>query len=174
MFPLLLTPTTTYEFQLPTTGLVQIRKVTPRFIDWSGEEPPKKYGKKLLLYEGRLAFAELVVLWAMQSVGWEGVWIDSYQGEKYRTGYWDSEPLTELPPEPTSMLSRIRDASGLKTGGAWDVFCWRGSEVVFAECKRKKKDSIKENQIRWLQAAINVGVPLESFLIVEWTSAETD
>jgi hypothetical protein len=47
--------------------------------------------------------------------------------------------------------------------------CWRGDVPLFVESKWKDHDQINENQRRWLQAALEVGIPIRSFLIVEWT-----
>jgi hypothetical protein len=57
--------------------------------------------------------------------------------------------------------------------GAWNVFCWRDSEYLFAESKRTGHDRIRDSQIAWLETALNLGLSPESFLIVEWTVAET-
>jgi hypothetical protein len=121
-------------------------------------------------YSGRQAFAELIILWSMNSAGWDGVWIDTFS-DVYRTGYWDSPKVRDLPAEPDSILSRIYQAKGSESG-AWDVFCWHGQEVVFVESKRKGKDRIRESQVLWLQAALDVGYSLSNFLVVEWSLAE--
>ena len=43
--------------------------------------------------------------------------------------------------------------------------------MVFAESKRAGADSIRASQVRWVEAALSVGVPLESLLVVEWELA---
>lgn len=165
-----LVPTTTQLLQLPKAGPVTVAKTTPRFTAWAGSMPADTYnGKQVLDYEGREAFAELAILWSLQSAGWEGVWIDTYSGV-FRTGYWGSSPVLELPPEMAALLGRIRDAAGSRFG-VWDVFCWRESEVLFAESKRAGRDAIRDTQVRWLQGALEIGMLLESFLVVEWSIA---
>ena len=42
-------------------------------------------------------------------------------------------------------------------------------EVAFAESKRRGSDKLRLSQVRWLQAALEAGIPLECFLIVEWS-----
>jgi hypothetical protein len=170
-YPALLAPTTTQLFTLPSSGTVEIPKATPAFTPWVGSPPADTYnGKPILEYEGRTAFAELAILWEFNSAGWDGVWIDTYSNA-YRTGYWDSPTITELPPGPAALLNRIRQAAGSR-GGAWDVFCWRGAEVLFAESKRAGRDTIRTTQVRWLDAALGLDLSPSNFLVVEWSITE--
>jgi len=103
----------------------------------------------------------------MHRIGWEGVWIDTYS-RKYRTGYWGEVPLSKLPPKPAQLLDQIYTRAGSHSG-AWDVFCWSGSNVLFAESKRAGRDKIRETQRHWLAAAVEEGYRNESFLVVEWS-----
>jgi hypothetical protein len=48
----------------------------------------------------------------------------------------------------------------------------RGTEILFAEAKKQRKDSLQRSQGGWLEAALDEGVPPSSFLIVEWDSRE--
>ncbi|HWO89882.1 MAG TPA: hypothetical protein VNL98_12125 [Gemmatimonadales bacterium] len=108
-----------------------------------------------------------MVLWTLQAAGWQGVWIDSYR-RCYRTGYWGSEPVT-LPAARLRLLEQLREAMGQR-GGAWDVYCWRGSRVLFAELKRAGRDRIRLGQRRFLEAGLEQQLPLDAFLIVEWAT----
>jgi hypothetical protein len=77
-----------------------VPKATPVFDPWLGQLPNDTYnGKQVLEFAGRPAFAELAVLWALNGIGWDGVWIDSYRG-LYRQGYWNCEPIRQLPDVP--------------------------------------------------------------------------
>jgi hypothetical protein len=173
IYPALLVPTTTLPLVLPTAGPVEVSKAAPVFNPWTGPQPADTYnGKPILDYDGRPAFAELAILWALHAAGWDGVWIDTYR-RVYRTGYWDSPVIRELPPEPTARLQRIHQAAGSR-GGAWDVFCWRGAELLFAESKRMGRDSIRPSQVRWLEGALRIGLPLSDFLVVEWSIASSN
>jgi hypothetical protein len=168
-YPTLLTPTTTQLFRL-ASGEVAVPKATPVFVAWPGQQPDDTYnGKQVLAFEGRPAFAELAVLWSLNALGWQGVWIDSYRGA-YRTGYWDCPTLTKLPDGPAKLLERIRVATGSRFG-AWDVFCWRDQELLMAECKRVRHDAIRGTQVRWLEAGLALGLSAGDFLIVEWSIA---
>lgn len=119
---------------------------------WPGPLPGDIYnGKTVLDWNGRPAFAELAILWSMMDAGWSGVWIDTYR-KIFRRGYWDNEPVT-LPEVQEELLKRIYSQAG----------------SMFLESKRNGKDRIRNSQVRFLAAALDVGVPLESFLMVEWS-----
>jgi hypothetical protein len=158
-----------YEPIVVSSGhVINVPKATPVFLPWRGNKILDDYnGKQVLNVGGEPAFAELAILWAMRAVGWEGVWIDTY-GRKYRTGYWGVAPLSELPPERAKALERIYARAGSRSG-AWDVYCWNGTKVLFAESKRAGRDRIRDSQQNWLAAAIGEGYPDESFLVVEWS-----
>lgn len=65
-------------------------------------------------------------------------------------------------------LAGIAETNGNSYKGCWDVLVWNGERTVFYELKRSKKDRIKATQLRWLRAALEVGLALEDFVIVEW------
>jgi hypothetical protein len=65
------------------------------------------------------------------------------------------------------MYQRILARNG-KRGGCWDVMAWNSEGVTFVECKQKDEDHISAKQIKWLESALNVGIPLERFAICEW------
>lgn len=157
------------EIRLPSDELVEIEKLEALFAPWRGDEVDTYGDKQVIDYRGRPAFAELVVLWDMQEDGWQGVWIDSYR-RKLRTGFWNVDPIQRLPERPSSLLERIYAAAGSRAG-AWDVFCWRGEDVRFTDCKRRSRDRIQPSQLRFLQAARSVDFPLSCFRIVEWDIA---
>jgi hypothetical protein len=162
-------PATAFErLLLPSGRIVDVPKVTASFALWRGEQPPERQRKKPIVeFEGRMAFAELAILWSLQKLGWNGVWMGAYRG-KIRADYWNL-PLFELPSEPKAVLDRISAVRGGKEGGTWDVFCWRDNEYLFAESKWKNHDHLKPAQLEWLDAALSADLPLSYFLIVEWS-----
>ena len=88
-----LKPTTIETGWLPSGRLAEIAKTITTFPAWRGVKPADRYGRKPVLnFGGRMAFAELAILWSLQREGWDGVWIDSYR-RKYRRGYWKSAPV---------------------------------------------------------------------------------
>ena len=166
-YPEILTPTDTEVISLPSGREVQIPKTSPLFNIWSGESIGDRYGgKPLLSFNGQPAFAELVILGTLLSAGWQGVWVDTYR-HKYRTSYY---PLNEivLPSGPQELLNRIYQRASSRNG-CWDVFCWKEETYLFAESKRHRRDSIRDTQRKWLEAALEDGLPITSFLIVEWS-----
>lgn len=167
MYPQELEPTTTETIELPSGNAVKIPKVTPVFEPWTGEKLTDTYGGKVVLnFDGTPEFAELGILRIFERAGWQGFWVDTYRN-KFRTRYWPANTVQPAEKQ-ASLLNRIYKAAGSRKG-CWDVFCWNGDKNVFAESKRHSKDRIQDSQRRWLEAAIECGLPVESFLIVEWS-----
>jgi hypothetical protein len=82
-------------------------------------------------------------------------------------------PAVRLPDEATTLMSAI--AAAVEEGAKpWDVFAWRDKDVLFCEAKRRSNDRIQKSQLRWLSGALSLGLPLSSFLIVEWTMDEAN
>jgi hypothetical protein len=151
----------------PSGRIYQVATRRATFQPWGGPPVPTYGGKAIIDHAGRPLFAELVVLEGLRADGWGGVWVDSYR-RKYR----DAMPpaAVELPAPHLETLDRIRARSG-RTGGAWDVFAWRGTDYLFVELKRERKDRIKKNQKGFLEAALDLGFPLEAFRLLEWRLA---
>jgi hypothetical protein len=171
-YPRALRPTSTHSFHTADGRTVAVAKATPTFVRWHGAPPGDDYGgKEILDVDGRPAFAELAILREFERDGWAGVWVDTYRN-KFRRAYWGGEPAVQLPPMPREVLDRIVDARGGRRRGTWDVMCWRKSRVVFAESKRKNRDRIRQDQVGFLAAALEVGLSASSFLIVEWDVAD--
>jgi hypothetical protein len=169
--PILLSPTEVESIALSTGKLIRIPKVTPRFHRWTGVPPGDTYGGKVVLdYEGKPVFAELAILSILQADGWNGVWVDTYS-RKYRVAYWGDSKGVVLPRDQEGFLETIHAHAGTRNG-CWDVFCWKDGDRLLAESKHSGKDRIRESQIRWLAAALYLGVPLSSFLVVEWSLIE--
>jgi hypothetical protein len=167
-YPASLQPTTTEPMTLPSGRSVAIPKATPTFPLWRGD-PVETYGRKTVLdFNGRPAFAELAILWTLQSEGWQGVWVDSFR-RAFRTGYWSSPLQKFLPQRPSSLSEEIWNLAKGRSG-VWDVFCWQGGRVLFSESKKAGRDRIRASQRLFAESALNMGLPLDSFLFVEWTT----
>ena len=176
MYPDALRPDATETFLLPRSGRrEEISKATPTFVEWNDPARPvkKTYGGKAVLdLDGEPYFAELAVRKLFVDAGWDGVWVDK---SKYRVGYDyfdEGKPgdfFVTLPEDKSRLLNEIYDASGTPHSGCWDVFCWKGDDVAFIESKRK--DNVRPSQDLWLEAALQVGVPRSSFLVVKWSLA---
>jgi hypothetical protein len=142
-----------------------VAKAKPPFRKWSREMPRDTLnGKPLLEFHSEMVFEELAILRTFQQAGWGGRWIDSFH-QRYLTKYWPMSVSEPLPAKQQSILDSIRFKAG-GSGGCFDVFCWRGEELLFAESKWH--DKILKTQTRWLEAALDIGIPEDSFLIVQW------
>lgn len=167
-YPDLLQPESTEVIPLPSNGTVEVPKVCSTFEKWAGERIEDTYGgKPVLRFAGEPVFAELAILRAFQNAGWDGVWVDTFR-KKYRVGYWGDSNDVALPTEQEELLTRIYTRAGRRSG-CWDVYCWKEGLHLFAEAKQKNKDQIRVTQRHWLKAAISVGLPVKSFLVVEWS-----
>lgn len=144
---------------------VSVCKAKPNFRPWNGPPPiDTSGGKPVLEYEGQPLFAELVILRILQMDGWDGAWVDSYS-RRFCVGIGQYQ---SLPADREMLLSNIYQTAG-RRGGCFDVFAWRRDSILFAESKWKGHDRIRKSQVRWLSAALDTGLPLESFLVVEWS-----
>ena len=154
-------------FALPSGEQIPIAKYFLSFKEWHGEPIPNTYGNKTVIdHNGEPVFAELAVLRLFHANGWQGVWADSY-GRKFRTGLPGiADPIT-LPPEQQKFYDEIKLRTGL-SGGCWDLFLWRGNEVLFVELKRQKKDRVQDSQIRWLTSSLGLEMKTGNFALIEW------
>ncbi len=147
---------------------IAVPKATPSFRRWQGPVPGDSYGGKPILdANGEPAFAEVVILRALQRAGWDGVWVDTYR-KSYRRSSW-GDKVSSLPQEPAALLAEIRSIAE-DQARCWDVFCWRSDgAVLFAEAKRAGRDRIRESQVAWFKAALHLGRRPREFLVVEWS-----
>jgi hypothetical protein len=151
---------------LPSGDEVHIPKARPAFKAWSGEFDGDTYGNKPLVdVDGEPMFAELAILKLFQKDGWDGVWVDTFS-RKYRTA-WGEGGVVRLSGERLELLKTIHQRAG-SASGCFDVYCWREDFVLFAESKRASKDHIRDTQLRWLEAALRIGLDPSSLLVVEW------
>lgn len=138
-----------------------------QFDAWGGDPSlAPRYNanpKAVVSVHGVPMFPELAVLRKLEALGWSGVWIDNFgRGRLIRE--WGVRPvLVELEERNSRILARIP----LKSG-RWDIFAWRGDDILFAELKGGK-DRIRPSQRQWLEAALNAGFDLSQFALVEWT-----
>jgi hypothetical protein len=184
LLPRELEPTTGLRVDLPS-GSVVIPMALPSFRRWPTDRPKPadtKGNKPLVEVAGHPSFGELAILSVLVRDGWDGRWIDNYPlPPTFRRAYWDAsfaklsreQANVSLPVAPRaayeSICGRANDSRG---GGAWDVIAWRDDEMVFIEAKKRASgDKIRPGQLRWLDAALQLGVPRECFLFVEWTAS---
>ncbi len=155
------------QVKLRPGNTVEIAKYFIVFEPWRGKEVIDTYGGKAVIdFQGEPVFAELAILRYLQKDGWSGVWVDNYR-RKFRVGLPEKTEPVNLPSEIKVLFEKIISINGSR-GGCWDVIAWKDERILFAEVKRKKKDSMRSTQYWWLQSALTVGVPLDSFMLVEW------
>lgn len=162
-----LKPTQKESIILPSRKTVEVLKCVLAFKKWEGVPVKDNYGGKTVIdHRHKPLFAELAILRMLEEDGWSGVWVDTYR-KKFRDNLPELSQPVSLPPCRESTLKKIiKENGGLR--GCWDVFAWKGDCIVFAESKRRLKDTIRNTQKRWLEIALQLGFPLESFLLAEW------
>ena len=152
--------------ELPSGRSLNLPHCYPIFPAWTKSTGTFLFGgKQLLNYRGDPVFAELYVLRLLQEHGWEGAWISSFGGRKcMRDMPVDAKLSNRI--KLRSDHEEILDKIAPKGGGCFDVFAWRGDDVLFCECKRGKRDVLQDTQLRWIDAALHS--KLNNFLVVQW------
>jgi hypothetical protein len=134
-------------------------------------------GKPALEWFGSPCFAEVVILREFLQAGWSGRWVETYSAPLMQPRFltdWSSggikstisHAITES--RVAALLDSIAQANGHTYWGAWDVVAWNGDRVVFAEAKHRGRDRLRSTQLRWMAAALEQGLPVDAFLVVEW------
>ncbi|MBS3085401.1 VRR-NUC domain-containing protein [Candidatus Pacearchaeota archaeon] len=124
--------------------------------------------KEVLDVNGEPLFAELAYLTYLKNEGWEGVWINNWRKKFQNKMPFEQPDGTKIPDDKLEFLTKLWKKNKGR-GGTWDIFAWKGEKVLFVELKGPK-DKIRPNQIKWFLASLKVGIPLESFQIVEWSN----
>jgi len=157
------------EIQLLKGKTIRIKKLNISFNPWRGKLPKDTYGgKPIVCYARKPCFPELAILRIMCKEGWDGIWVDTYR-KRYISA---NGKLTTLSVDKKKILEIIYQKAKNKYG-AFDLFCWKGSDIKFIESKWKSKDKIRQTQIKWLSAAIECGFETNKFVIAEWQFNKT-
>ncbi len=165
-------PTTRYESLTIASGRhIEIGVVEHEFQEWRGTPPACSYGRKPAVeFAGQGVFAEIVIVRLCQQAGWDALWASTYGGLRY----FDQQPLADrsntatAPGHLDKMVHRIAEAKDGKVAGTFDVIAWRGDEFRFIEAKRSGRDRVRETQIQWLAAALDLGFDIGDFMLFEW------
>lgn len=161
-------PPTSIALQEASDRSVDILTVRRAEKVWEGAKPDWHKAvpnKPLLDFNGKPCWPEFVVLRLLEKAGWTGAWVKNWSGR----AFW-SDPLVsaQLPPIAEAIYQKV--ARGAKSrGGCWDLLAQRDEQVLFVESKQTGKDRIRSTQRAWLEHALKAGVPLSSFMIVEFT-----
>lgn len=175
MLPLQLQGIDLMKVSLPSGVSIDIPMCHPTFSMWKGTAPAFDFGNKPVLdFQGKPAFAELVILRLLQAYGWEGAWIETYGGIHYLQDMpadWKLQSgHVAIPAEREALLKRIWEKG--KTTACFDVMVWKDDQILFCEAKRKKKDRLTDAQYKFIEGALECGIRPEQFLIVEWDIAD--
>jgi hypothetical protein len=160
------------KIPFPSGETVMLPLCRPNFPLWKGNSPAFRYGSKPVLeHRGEPCFAELAILNLLIDAGWEGVWVATYGGTHYvRTmpEQWNlNSQNISITEEKEQILRRIWKTG--KTRACFDVFAWRGDQILFCEAKHSGKDKLTKGQYKFIHAALSCGVSPDQMLIVEWT-----
>jgi len=161
------------DVALPDGRTVRIPRCLPEFPRWIG--PPVAFpygGKPLVAHAERALWAEFKIASLFRDAGWEALVVQAFGGIHYldEMKRGDDDRGVELPDFAQGLFARIAEHNK-GFGGFFDVFAWQEDDVVFAEAKLSRNDRLQSTQKRWIAAALAAGVPVENFLIVEWTFA---
>lgn len=179
-YPSLLKPTDVQMFVLDNRTL-EVPKTIITFKQWKGVPINTFGGKPLIDFDGKPVFAELAIMKLFIISGWQARWIETY-GASDKTPFhfsdWIDGNLSEQVRdtiEDNNILNTLNAISvinsnkyGNSYSGCWDVLGWLNGQIIFAECKRSKKDAVRKTQNSWLSSAIMHGLKPDNFLVVEW------
>lgn len=135
---------------------------------WRGELPASHRAvpnKPAIDYQGKPLYPEFVWLRLLERAGWTGVWV-KYWG---RANWTDIDSPLDLPPRQAELFEQIEALTENTRGGCWDIFAWRGDDVLFVESKQSRTDRVTAAQAVWLEKSLALGLGLSSFLIAEYT-----
>lgn len=156
---------------------VSIRTFRVPLEPWDGPLP-ERFGlvpnKNPYLSDGAATYPELVVVGLFRAASWDARWRKNFGGAAWWSGLGIETPLTlpadQLFQDLQQAAYRLAREIGLPAvgGGAWDVLAWRDREFLFAEVKGAHEPMTRSQRV-WLEAALRVGVPLSSFVVVRYS-----
>lgn len=164
------------EVTVPSINLV--------FKRWRGKPIRDDFGGKPVVdYEGRPLFAEIAILRTAVKAGWSAFWQQAYplrqSGPYYYYADWKEDRVRKDQitkssldsPYHQDLQARIARYNSNSFRGCWDIVAWNGEgkRTLYIESKQSKKDSLRDNQVRWFSACLSAGLKKkENFLVVQW------
>lgn len=124
--------------------------------------------KPALVFDGRVLWAEYVLVRLLERAGWEARWIKNWTGG--REFCVDVDRPRPLPGTAAKVFLALHErAQQLRGAGSWDIFAWSGDEYLFLESKQHRSgDRLNANQRAWLEAGLDHGFTTDQFAIVEY------
>jgi uncharacterized protein YggL (DUF469 family) len=176
-YPQKLTPNSYEKFEIDGK-IIKIPKANIEFNAWNGKSIEHNFGKKPIVdLNGSPMFAELAITHIFNENGWNSRWIETYGKPKLNPIHlteWIDAPFKNQKHNPVDnktiqhLLNEIAKKNENNFGGCWDVVAWKNDDIIFAESKRSKKDSVQMTQNKWLKSALETGLKEENFIIIEW------
>lgn len=160
--------------RLPATGrAAQVQLIVREMYRWKGALPanfglvPNKAAVESM---GKATYPELAIVDVLRGAGWDARWRMNFGG----SGWWTAIGAAEtLPLWIDEQVGRITNRAAemaaqraipYRRGGIWDVVAWQGDAIMFVELKGG--EPLNTNQLMWLEAALQLGIPQSSFAIV--------
>ena len=163
------------EVTVPSINLV--------FKRWRGKPIKDDFGGKPVVdCEGRPVFAEIAIVRTAVKAGWSAFWQQAYplrQSGPYYYAEWKEDRVRKDQitkssldsPYHQDLQASIARYNSNSYRGCWDIIAWNGEgkRILYIESKQSKKDSIRDNQVRWFSACLSAGLKKkENFLVVQW------
>lgn len=159
-------------------GSVTIPERNVTFPKWAGKPLMNDFGRKgVVEFDGKPMFAELALAEILKREGYSVRWEEIYGHSNKLPIFldqWDERGFKhqvnvaitdEWVMEALAQIAHLNNDS---YSGCWDVIAWKDGKLLFGECKRKKRDAIKDTQISWMNAGLQYGLTPENFLILQW------
>lgn len=177
MYPKFLQPSDVELFNV-NGKTIEIPKCIVTFEKWTGQPVTDTFaGKPIVSVDNKPMFAELAIMKDFIKEGWKARWIETYGKSKkepiYLTEWKDDKYKNQIhiPIADKKILILLAEIAKQNTNSysdCWDVLAWKDEMVIFAESKRKKKNSIRTTQINWLAAGLKYRLNINNFLVVQW------
>ena len=111
--------------------------------------------------DGAAVYPEFAIVRRLEAAGWE-----ARRKNWHGAAFWtDIGTLARVPDSVLAVFDSVAREAG---AGAWDILAWKDGRVLFIESKQYGSDKLTANQLRWLETALDAGLPLESFAVYEY------
>jgi hypothetical protein len=113
-------------------------------------------------YFGKGLYPEFAIVRRLERAGWSAAWRVNWHGAAFWTDIGKTGTL------PNWVQDQFSAIAGIAGAGAWDVLAWKGDQLAFIESKQYRSDRLTLNQRRWLEVALGMGIPIDSFAVFEY------
>ena len=161
-----------WKYELSDNLFVFLSKPKFKKSTLSGEvDLPETYTVKpiVLSITNKMTFPELAVVDILRHENWDAYWIDNFH-QKVWNKFPERGNSIKLPKVIKRKMDKIKNHLNTHTySGCWDVVALKDNIMLFLECKGiPSNDKIRDSQIKWMTTSIQLGIPNEHFIIIEW------